>query len=253
MAQSPAEILLRSVGQNDPERIALIQSLATIVKAAGGDAARVGAFASAIASDPRLFQFVEEKKERLDRVARNQKLGALVEQRIRDVLCKVPGITVVRTGTGHDFRLDPTVGEEDDAARIEVSSGALSCFIEVKAASDEAVRMSVRQVEAAVARPSRYVLCVVPIGDADPSEEQVREKAQFVVGIGAQVAHLWDEYQELQDAMNEIEKTDGDLALEMTEQGTRFRVGRDVWQAGLSFDDGVAHFQKILTSGELSS
>jgi len=176
-----------------------------------------------------------------------------VEQRIRDVLSKVPGITVVRTGTGHDFRLDPTVGEEDDAARIEVSAGALSCFIEVKAASGEAVRMSVRQVEAAVAGPDRYVLCVVPIEGADPSEEQVREQARFVISIGTQVAHLWDEYQEMQDAMSEIEKTDGDLALEMTEQGTRFRVGRDVWQAGLSFDDGAAHFQKTLTSGGLSS
>ena len=46
--------------------------------------------------------------------------------------------------------------------------------------------------------------------------------------------------------MNDVEKTDGDLAMEMADQGTRFRVGRHVWQAGLGFNEAVPHFQKFL-------
>ncbi|HUT59335.1 MAG TPA: hypothetical protein VNA25_15915, partial [Phycisphaerae bacterium] len=249
LGASPAEILLWSVGRTDAERISLIQSLATISDAAGGDAAKVGAFAAAIASDPRLFQFVEEKKKRLDRVERNQKLGAIVEKHIRAVLATIPGVKVTRTGTGHDCRLDPAVGEEDDAANIEISSGALLCFIEVKATSDEAVRMSVRQVEAAVANPGRYLLCVVPVAETEPSEDKVREHARFVTDIGSKVTHLWGEYQDLQDAVNDVERTDGDLSLEMGDQGTRFRVGPETWRAGICFGDVARRLQEIMGVG----
>ena len=246
LGASPAEILLRSVGRTDAERVSLIQSLVTICDAAGGDLAKVGAFAVAIASDSRLFQFVEETKKRLDRVERNQKLGAIVEKHICAVLATIPGVKVTRTGTGHDYRLDPAVGEEEDAARIEISSGALSCFIEVKATSDEAVRMSVRQVEAAVADPGRYLLCVVPVAETEPSEDEVREHAKFVTNIGIKVTHLWGEYQDMQDAMNDVERTDGDLSLEMSDQGTRFRVGPETWRAGIGFGDTARHLQEIM-------
>lgn len=249
LGASPAEILLRSVGRTDAERVSLIQSLATISDAAGGDIAKVGAFAVAIASDPRLFQFVEEKKKRLDRVERNQKLGDIVEKHICAVIATIPGVKVTRTGTGHDYRLDPAVGEEDDAARIEISSGALFCFIEVKATSDEAVRMSVRQVEAAVANPDRYLLCVVHVADTEPSEAEVREHARFVTDIGSKVTRLWGEYQDLQDAMNDVERTDGDLSLEVSDQGTRFKVGPETWRAGIGFGDTARRLHEIMGVG----
>ena len=138
---SPADLLLRSVGRNDSERMSLIQSLAVITSAAGNDAGKVQALAGAIQNDPDVIDIVEERQARMERVQRNQELGYLVERLFVEVF-QGSGLTVHRTGTGHDFRVEAPAGEEEDAGRVEVSGAVGSILFEVKATTGDSVTMS---------------------------------------------------------------------------------------------------------------
>ena len=99
------------------------------------------------------------------------------------------GVHIRRTGHGHDFRLTPIAGEEDDAGRMEVTAGDHTVYVELKAPrGSDAVRMSVRQVEAATSMPNRYWLCVVVIEEGEVTSELVQAQSRFVCDIGVQLS-----------------------------------------------------------------
>ena len=102
MGASPADLMLRTVGKDDPERMALIQALTQISKAVGQDTERVKALAGAIEQDPGVLVFAEQRQQRRETVKRNQALGALVEELFKQSF-QGTGLVACRTGPGHDY------------------------------------------------------------------------------------------------------------------------------------------------------
>jgi len=230
--------MLRSVGRDDPERVSLIQSLAAITVAAGNDPEKVKALAGAIQEDPKVLKIVEERRARQQTVKRNQALGDLVEGLFVEAF-KDTGLIPKRTGPGHDYSIEPAAGEEDDAGQVEITGPAGSVFVEIKATTTSGARMSVKQVTEAVSNKERYFLCVLQASDNTPDVDAFKAKARFVVDIGEKLQHLHAQYLSMKINLGLTPKTEGGLAIELTEQQARFRVDEDVWSAGLSFPDAL--------------
>ncbi|MGD0813453.1 MAG: hypothetical protein ABSA83_07605 [Verrucomicrobiota bacterium] len=235
---SPADLMLRSVGRDDPERMSLIQSLALITSAAGNDAEKVKALAGAIQQDPGVLTIVEERRARQETVKRNQALGDLVERLFFEAF-KDSGLLPIRTGPGHDFRIPPVAGEEDDAGRLEIAGPAGSVFVEIKATTTSEARMSVKQVSEAVPHKDRYFLCVVAVSEVNLDVEAFKAKARFVVDIGERLQHLWSEYLSMEMTLGLTQKTEAGLTIELSGHQVRFRVNEDVWRTGMDFQSAL--------------
>ncbi|MCK4873611.1 MAG: DUF3883 domain-containing protein [Phycisphaerales bacterium] len=234
---SPADLTLRAISDSEDERMTVIQSAATMVEAMGHDAAKFEAFARDVHADPGIFEVVEQRRQRRECVERNRKLGKLVEDRIRDAL-KDSGLRVERTGIGHDFTVRPQSGEEDDAIGLKIS-GANDVYLEVKGVTDEVARMSVRQVEAAVANADRYMLCVVEVVSDEPTEAEVAANARFLADIGGRLTTLWSEYEFMRDTIDEARSTSGPICMEISGHDTKVRIERTIWSAGVDLEAAV--------------
>lgn len=242
---SPADLMLRSVGRSDSERVSLIQSLALITSAAGNDIEKVKALAGAIQEDPEVLSFVDERRARQETVRRNQAFGDLVERLFVEAF-QGTGLVPKRTGPGHDYRILPAMGEEDDAVELEITGPAGSVFVEIKATTTSEARMSVKQVGEAVIHKDHYFLCVVASSDVNLNIEAFRTQARFVVDIGERLQHLWSEYLSMKSTLDVTQRTDAGLAIELSGHQVRFRVDEDVWRAGIEFHSAVEALKKRL-------
>lgn len=246
MGVSPADLLLRTIGQDDQEQMSLIQSLAQITNAVGHNPERVKALARAIEQDPEVLLFAEQRQQRRETVERNQALGALVEQLFAEAF-QGTGLVPKRTGPGHDYLIKPLEGEEEDAGRIEVAGPNGVVYVEIKATTTKMARMSVKQVQEAVANRERYFLCVVSVSSWNLDVDDFKERARFVVNIGDLFENLWREYSSMQDTVSKTPKYESGLAIELTDQQAKFRVDEKVWEVGMSFADVLAAFESRLS------
>lgn len=110
-------------------------------------------------------------------------------------------------------------------------------LVEVKATREAAVRMTERQMRAAVEERSRFLLCVVPIANDqldEPTLDDVQNTMRFVSNIGNRLAGLCKDLDEFVTLRKEItgEANDG-LQLEVESGAVRVRVVEAVWA-----DDG---------------
>ena len=245
MGASPADLLLRTVGKDDPDRMSLIQSLTQITSAVGNDIEKVKVLAGAIEQDSEVYRFAVERQQRRETIKRNQALGALVESLFK-VAFKDTGLKAERTGPGHDYYVAPDDGEEEDAGQIEISGPKGKVYVEIKATTTIVARMSVKQVREAVANKDRYFLCVVSVSNANLDVDDFKAKARFVVNIGELFQNLWSEYNSMQSAVSKTSKYDSGLAIEVTDQQVKFRVDDTVWQSGKDFASVLAEFQSRL-------
>lgn len=244
MGASPADLLLRTVGDDDGERMSLIQSLTQIKTAVGNDIHKVKVLADAMEQDSEVFQFAIERQQRRETVKRNQALGALVEDLFKQAF-QGTGLVASRTGPGHDYLV--AEGEEEDAGRIEIDSPNGKVFVEIKATTTNVARMSVKQVQEAVSNQHRYFLCVVAVPDANLKVDDFKAKARFVTNIGDLFQNLWREYVSMQNAVSKTPKYESGLAIELTDQQAKFRVDEAVWQTGVIFDNVIAEFKSRIT------
>jgi hypothetical protein len=241
---NPADLMLRSVGHDDQERMSLIQSLAQITSAVGNNAERVKALAGAIEQDPEVLVFAEQRQQRRETVKRNQALGALVENLFKQAF-QGTGLVACRTGPGHDYLV--AEGEEEDAGRIEINGPQGKVFVEIKATTTNVARMSVKQVQEAVNNKERYFLCVVAVPDNNLNVDDFKAKARFVMNIGELFQNLWREYITMHNAVSKTPKYESGLAIELTDQQAKFRVDETVWQASTNFDNVIAEFKSRIT------
>jgi hypothetical protein len=246
MGVSPADLLLRTVGHDDQERMSLIQSLAQITNAMGHNAERVKALAGAIEEDPEVLVFAEQRRQRREIVKRNQALGALVENLFKAAF-QGSGFVATRTGPGHDYFV--AEGEEEDVGKIEIGSSNGKVYVEIKATTTNVARMSVKQVQEAVTNKERYFLCVVAVPGSNLDIGDFKAKARFVLNIGDLFQNLWNEFVSMQNAVSKTAKYEPGLAIELTEQQAKFRVDEAVWQAGVDFSQVIAEFNIRLIKG----
>ena len=214
---------------NDVERTDQEQRLARII--ASGDLDSVIQFVEDREFDHDLPAYLGNRRERRRIVHDNQRMGAQVEQLVKLTL-EEEGFQVTRHGIGADFRI-----EFSDAGRLELERAGQTWFVEVKATREAAVRMTERQVRAAVEQRSSFLLCVVPIVNDqldEPELEDVQNTMRFVPNIGNRLEGLCeylDEFVTLRDGITG-EENDG-VQLEVESGAVRVRVVEAVWT-----DDG---------------
>ena len=232
------ELLKELLTTDDEQREALDKTLARLMTSVGSDWGRLNVLAKDIQDDEQLFDHLEERRQHRLMVRENQRLGALVEQLVRESL-EDEGFDVQLTGVGSDFKIQPSAAVEDEQVRLELTRDGRTWLVEIKSARNDSVRMTSVQAREAVAQESRYLLCVVPIsGPEDPDIEAVRQRMSFVDDIGHRLKGICaklDNVENLRESVT-VEDTDG-LRLELDLGSPRVRIRSTVWEAGFSLQD----------------
>ncbi|MGD0207505.1 MAG: ATP-binding protein [Verrucomicrobiota bacterium] len=192
----------------------------------------------AILDNPDIKEAALNKKHEIEKVARNQKVGKLVEELLRNEL-ESAGIQVQRTGVGSDFELETDFVENEQEQLLKVSR----YLLEVKSTSVPFVRMTLRQGEEAVKPQNRdnYLLCVVNVSGGIVNEQVVRDNARFVFGVGSMVETKVNDAKGLKDHEAEL-RPDGGGAVEIdiNESNVKLRIRAEVWiDRGVSFQEFV--------------
>jgi hypothetical protein len=179
-------------------------------------------------------------------------VGKAVEEAIEAALGTDRGLTVKRAPVGSDYSVEPKSVEPendylDEAGRevlLEVNTPHVKFLIEVKATVGESIRMTETQGKKAKSMPDRYALCVVVLTSHEDeiNTTTVRAKATFVFDIGARVTPLVEALESIEVSKTGAITTTGHIELEMQEQLVKFKVGREVWEAGIGFDEAVVRF-----------
>ena len=241
LAISRADLAIRVVASDEDERLALIASMKDLA-AVAGDVDSVRELASEIREHPEIIESIKERKIRRAQTRRNQGIGSLVEQLLRQEL-EGCGLTVTRTGIGSDFEVESDFVEEEQEVGIELSDGRRTTLIEVKSTRIDQVKMTPVQAKLACKRGDGFALCVVPVDDDSPTAETIREGLRVVFGIGTHLKSALSDYEFMREAMDAAREPRGAVELEIREGETRFRIGRAVWEDGLPFAQAVNRFR----------
>lgn len=248
---TPSELRLEFI-MNNEERDTVIQKMAEVHQAVGGNWEPIKALAKRIendekasenivrileASDDELDQVVEELAERQKqqlRMTENQDLGLRVERWVGEIL-ENEDFEVEPVDIGADFII------ESDLVTLGVTRGTQEWWIEVKSARTESVKISSKQTQNALCKKENFLLCVVPIPeDTDLDFETVRKNMRFIKNIsekfGDRVTELC-EYIGGQEAVltNDPDDTSPGVELEGEAGKAEIRVQKSVWESNEAF------------------
>lgn len=244
---STGDFLMRVVTSDEQSRVTLSKSFIQIVQATGGDIQQVTDLALEIAAHPETISELRDRAATRRMVKRNQDVGKAVEQAIEAVLGTGRGLTVKRAPIGSDYSVEPENDYVDETGRevlLEVSTPHVQFLIEVKATVGDSIRMTDTQGKKAKSMPACYALCVVALSTHEEgvNATTVRAKAKFVFDIGKRIKPLVDALESIELSKNGALTTTGDIELEMQDQVVKFKVGREVWESGVGFEDAVRRF-----------
>ena len=249
---SRLELTMQSmVGTGDPEEVE--SRVTKILAATGGkpqnldmavqileqleDAPELSQILEQMKGDPALTDYLADRQQQMQTVHRNQRLGTLVEDLVKENL-EQEGFDVRRTHVGADLVVRRAAVERDEQEEIMTLALAKQdqrWEVEVKATRDNDVRMTPAQAKNAIKLESGFLLCVVPIkGEDAPDVDYVRDRMRFVEGMGERVRPLSENLDDFQEQREDI--TAGDVQgvkLEVMDGNPRFSVDRSVWE-----DDG---------------
>lgn len=240
LAISRSDLALRVVAGDEDERLALIASMQDLA-AAAGDIDRVRKLATEIREHPDIIESIEERKIRRSKIRRNQVIGSLVEQLLQEEL-EGCGLTVRRTRIGSDFEVESDFLEDNQEVGLELCGSGGTTLIEVKSTKIDQVKMTPVQAARACTLGDEFALCVVPLDDDAPTGETIREQLRVVFGIGTLLESALSDYELLRETAEAARGPRGAVELEILEGEARFRIGRVVWQDGLSFAQAVDRF-----------
>jgi hypothetical protein len=237
---SPSDFQLRVIADSEEDRKSLVVAVGRLARVSGG-VARLEALAQEIEEHPEFLSQIESRRQERDDVARNQRIGEMVEQLLKNELI-ADGINVVRTGVGSDFAL----GVEDGSGVVlEVCDGVATMLIEVKSTHRDYVRMTPRQALTATENGDNYCLCVVELGDAIPTAESVRTHSRFVFDIASRLTAPWSTYEAYESVTAAARTGVGqEVVVDIEEGQVRFRVGRQVWEDSATFSDAVERVKR---------
>jgi len=242
---SVADLSLRTIAKDEETRVSLIKSLADINEATGNDADKVRMLAEEIRDHPEVIGEIEERKHRREKVLRNQSVGALVEQILKELL-ESKGLTVTRTGIGSDYEVEVENDflEGNDEVLLQVGGTKKTFLIEIKSTTENNVRMTVPQARTAVAEKKHFSLCTVILPKTEVTKEVVLAGSHFTMDIGERIRPLWNEYLRIENTKQEAHIQQGGIKLEISESQTRFSVGREIWELGINFRDATDFFSR---------
>ena len=211
--------LLRAFGAlSDEERRAQDDILSEILVATDGNIEHLSELAGDLQDDAEgLFNDLEKRREKKRIGKKNQHMGQLVEELVKESL-EGEGFTVTRTGIGSDYE-------------IELSSGDRSWLVEVKSTQGQEVRMTDTQARKAAEKEDGFLLCVVPVESEKPTLDEVLNTMRFVENMGSRVEQLCHELDGFEKLRNKITgpKPQG-VQLVVEDGATQVRVASSVWK-----------------------
>lgn len=243
---SMADLLFRSIADDEDERYELASSMAQMVNASGNDPAKIHALANEIEDNPEMLDSIQERQERREQARRNQEIGAKVESLLRENL-ESKGFQVKRTGFGSDLKMKLPLDDEP-SFHLEIEKDERSFLIEVKSTTGSSVRMSKLQAETSIDKGERFILCVVILAtqEHEPSKSDVSEGARFITDISERLSTPWDGYAKLQGTRNKTQTRYGDIELEIEKTNVRFKIGEKTWASAFAFDEAIEFFSTAM-------
>lgn len=245
----PSDFALYRYAPDETTRVALIQSIGDLTRAAGNDTNRVRQLVDEIRTHPEIIEAIERKRAERETVLRNQRIGKLVEELLVQAL-KSHDLQVKRTGIGSDYAIESDFIENEEEIWLELEAGPSSTLIEVKATRTDNAKMTPRQAETASRENDRFALCVVALTDDEPTIETVKASCRFVFGIGEQLRVVWNQYQSICAATSQARTHQGPIAIDMTDGEYRFRIAREIWGAGMTLTEAVPVFVRRAQAGQ---
>ena len=228
------ELIMELLTTDNEEREALDETLTQLLTSVGSDWDRLQTLAEDIQEDEELFRHLEVRRQRRRMGRENQRLGALVEELVKESL-ESEGFDVHRTGVGSDFAIQPYQSAEEQI-RLELTRSGRIWLVEIKSARENSVTMTSVQARTSVERDSDYLLCVVPIspGPEDPDTEAVSKCMRFVDGIGVRLegicAHL-DNFESFRDSVPGEDAAG--IRLELDSGSPRIHIGSTVYHVSV--------------------
>ena len=215
-----------------------------LAEATDGNVDRVRDLANEIREHPEIIDSIEEQKVRRKKIQRNQDIGLIVENLLRQEL-EDRGLTVRRTGRGSDFEVENDYVKNNEEVWLELVDSLVSTFIEVKSTRVDQVKMTPLQVESACSLDDRFALCVVPLDDDTPTHQTISENLRVVFAIGVHLKSALADYKSLRGAADEARRPQGPhdaIEIEIIEGQVRFQIGRSIWGDALTLEQAVARF-----------
>ena len=229
---SPSDLKLELITGNPEARDALVSTMTELHQVTGGDLSQVHAIAQHLQKvdgdlnqtleviqhmqeDENFSEYFAERQEQTRRVHENQRLGTQVENLVRENL-EDEGFSVKHTGVGSDFEI-----------RLDIARDDKNWLIEVKSTRQEgdyqSVGMTSTQAQTAEKEKEKFLLCVVPLEQEDPTEENVKEKMLFIQNIGDRIVPLREKLDKLTDYISP------DLELKVEKNNVRVLVKKALW------------------------
>lgn len=69
------------------------------------------------------------------------------------------------------------------------------------------------------------------------------DSTRFVFNIGTRLESTWSQYESIQRATIAAQVAAGPITIEVIEGQYRFMIRREVWEAGLTFQEAIAVFR----------
>jgi hypothetical protein len=241
---SAADFLIRSVTKDEPTRVSLSRSMIQMFQAVKGDKQQIDDLAKEISDYPETIQELRARQETRKRIRQNQQIGKQVEEAFKAAFGAGYGLTVQRCPVGSDYTIEPENDYLDEAGH-ETILGVGKFFVEIKATVADHVRMTEVQGQKARQEAERFVLCVVPLGNHDDpiGPETIMSRARFVTDIGGRLRSLVEAVESLAQSKRSIVEEPGPIELEMKGETVRYKIGHEVWEGGISFNEAVRRFQ----------
>lgn len=246
---SISDIIKFAIAKDEEAKLALDNATGRIYKSFGGNTTRLTQLAELIEDEPNIMAELEKKINDLERVRRNQRVGATMEKAFKELFetdeMKQSGFKIERTGVGSDFALEHDLVDNGREQLFGISKGTKKVLVELKTCTENCVRMTTTQGQTAVMNKGNYVLCVVPLSD-NMSESSVRDNSRFVLDIGDKLVDKVAKVDELQQKSMEVSSIEGEVGIEVNEGTVRFRVSKQAWDAGKSFGEFLEHLKQRL-------
>ena len=223
--------LLQELLATNPENLHEVnKALTNILASAGNNVTRLNQarqYIEDLKKDKELPAYLDKRREHMQVVRGNQRLGAQVEELVEKIL-KGKGFIVKRTHVGADYEI-----------QLELARDSKTWLVEVKATRSQRVRMTDTQARTAERKRNRFLLCVVPLDSeqSEPTLDEVRSSMRFVPNIGKRLADLCKDLDSFQNQRDKI-ITKGDptgFKLEVESGAAHVRVANSVWQGDDSF------------------
>jgi|GEM_PF-1285652 len=229
----PITDIMKYIGAKDEQtRLNLEKALATIFLATGKSAKELNSLA-AIWNDAKYRTEIEELVKKRELVHRNQAVGELVEQMVKEAFASI-GMELHKKHRGRDFEYEYENDYVGPEGQVILQVGKY--LFEVKSTLVDYVKMTPAQAEEAVNHGSNYILCVVRLTGGDINRDLIIKEARFVPNIGSRLEDSLEASKQVESIEQNATSIGGDIELSIQGTVIRFQINEHVWSHGVDIN-----------------